>query len=80
MGKFHGLKVYGAVTVGERGQIVIPAEVRKMYRIKTGDRLIVVAKAEGPIGLIPADQLGEFLSYMTEMLSKIKGEKQNNKK
>jgi AbrB family looped-hinge helix DNA binding protein len=79
MVKLHGPKVYGAVTVGERGQIVIPAKVRKLYHIKTGDRLIVVAKAEGPIGLIPADQLGEFLSYMTEMLSKIKEEKPKNK-
>lgn len=75
MTKFHGPKVYGTVTVGERGQIVIPAEVRKSYRIKAGDRLIVIAKSEGPIGLIPADQLNEFLSHMTEMLAKIKREK-----
>ena len=79
MVKFHRPKVYGAVTVGERGQIVIPAEVRKLYHIKTGDRLIVVAKSEGPIGLIPADQLNEFLSHMTEILAKIKREKPNNK-
>lgn len=75
--KFHGPKVYGAATVGERGQIVIPAQVRKIHHIKTGDRLIVVAKPEGPIGLIPADQLNGFLSHMTEMLSRIKKEKKN---
>lgn len=79
MVKFYGPKVYGTVTVGERGQIVIPAEVRKSYYIKAGDRLIVVANPEGPIGLIPADQLNEFLSHMTEMLAKIKREKPNNK-
>jgi AbrB family looped-hinge helix DNA binding protein len=72
MAQFHGPKVYGAVTVGERGQIVIPAEVRKSYRIKAGDKLIVIAKSEGPIGLIPAHQLNEFLAHMTEMLAKIK--------
>lgn len=77
--KFNGPKVYGAVTVGERGQIVIPAEVRRLYHIKTSDRLIVVAKSEGPIGLIPADQLNEFLSHMTEMLARIKKEKPDNK-
>lgn len=75
MVKFCGPKVYGAVTVGERGQIVIPAEVRKSYRIKAGDRLIVVAKPEGPIGLIPAEKLNEFLGHMTEMLARIKREK-----
>lgn len=79
MVKFHGPKVYGAVTVGERGQVVIPAQVRKLYHIETGDRLIVVAKSEGPIGLIPADRLNGFLSHMTEMLAKIEKEKQNNK-
>lgn len=82
MVKFHGPKVYGAVTVGERGQIVIPAEVRKLYHIKTGDRVIVVAKSQGPIGLIPTDRLNEFLSHMTEIteiLAKIKREKPNNK-
>ncbi len=80
MVKFHGPKVYGAVTVGERGQIVIPAGVRKSYRIKAGDRLIVVAKlGGGPIGLIPADQLNEFLSHMTEMLTEIKKVRLNNR-
>lgn len=77
--KFHGPKVYGAVTVGERGQVVIPAGVRKLHHIKSGDRLIVIAKQEGPIGLIPANQLNDFLSHMTEMLAKIKSEKPNNK-
>jgi len=80
MGKFHGSKVYGTVTVGERGQIVIPAEVRKSYRIKAGDRLIVIAKSDGgPISLIPADQLNEFLSHMTEMLAEIKKVRLNNR-
>lgn len=31
----------GSVTVGDRGQIVIPAEVRKLLGINAGDRLLV---------------------------------------
>ena len=31
----------GSVTVGDRGQIVIPAEVRKLLGISAGDRLLV---------------------------------------
>jgi AbrB family looped-hinge helix DNA binding protein len=31
----------GAVTVGERGQIVIPAEAREAYGIRGGDKLLV---------------------------------------
>jgi len=31
----------GAVTVGERGQIVIPAEAREAYGLHGGDKLLV---------------------------------------
>lgn len=33
---------YGMVTVGERGQIVIPAEARRDLGIEPGDKLIVM--------------------------------------
>ncbi len=33
---------FGSVTVGERGQIVIPAEARAALEIKPGDKLIVM--------------------------------------
>lgn len=65
-------KMYGAVTVGERGQVVIPSEIRKQFEIKTGDKLVVFAKPGGPIGLIPAEQFTQFLEHATEMLTKIK--------
>lgn len=34
--------IYGMVTVGERGQIVIPAEARRDLGIEPGDKLIVM--------------------------------------
>ncbi|MCS6829828.1 MAG: AbrB/MazE/SpoVT family DNA-binding domain-containing protein [Armatimonadota bacterium] len=33
---------YGMVTVGERGQIVIPAEARRELGIEPGDKLVIV--------------------------------------
>ncbi|MEZ5163367.1 MAG: AbrB/MazE/SpoVT family DNA-binding domain-containing protein [Fimbriimonadaceae bacterium] len=33
---------YGSVTVGERGQIVIPAEARAELNIQAGDKLLVM--------------------------------------
>lgn len=54
-------RMYGAVTVGERGQIVIPVQARKTYRIKAGDKLVVFARTGGPIGLMPAESLSRFL-------------------
>jgi AbrB family looped-hinge helix DNA binding protein len=64
-------KIYGATTVGERGQVVIPAQIRKAFNIKPGDKLIVFAKHE-MIGLIPAEEFNQFLSEAADMLAKFK--------
>lgn len=33
---------YGSVTVGERGQIVIPAEARQELGVESGDKMLVM--------------------------------------
>jgi AbrB family looped-hinge helix DNA binding protein len=33
---------YGSVTLGERGQVVIPAEARKRHGLQAGDKLLVL--------------------------------------
>lgn len=43
------------VTVSTKGQIIIPAEIRKRYNIKQGDRL-VLREIDGKLVLVP---LGE---------------------
>ena len=37
-----GKHIFGMVTVGEKGQIVIPAKARKIFGIEPGDRLLVL--------------------------------------
>jgi len=37
----EGKHIYGIVTVGRRGQIVIPKEARDQFNIKPGDKLVV---------------------------------------
>ena len=44
-------KFYGSVTVSERGQIVIPADARKDFGIKTGDKLLVFGDLERGLGI-----------------------------
>jgi AbrB family looped-hinge helix DNA binding protein len=39
---FEKPKFFGSTTVGERGQMVLPSELRKNYQIKAGDKLIVL--------------------------------------
>ena len=72
MDKLPESKVYGAVTVGERGQVVIPAKIRKHFRISPGDRLIVFAKDRGPIAFIPAQEFSQFLDQASDTLAKMK--------
>jgi AbrB family looped-hinge helix DNA binding protein len=43
---FPRIKVWGAATVGTKGQVVIPAEAREALNIKVGDKLIVVGNPE----------------------------------
>jgi AbrB family looped-hinge helix DNA binding protein len=47
----EGKKFYGSVTVSERGQIVVPAQARKDFNIKTGDKLLVFGDLEQGIGI-----------------------------
>jgi AbrB family looped-hinge helix DNA binding protein len=37
-----GKHLFGVVTVGDKGQIVIPAKARKIFDIKPGDSLVVL--------------------------------------
>lgn len=64
---------YGSVTVGERGQIVIPAEARAAMKIEPGDKLLVFS---GPGGrmmkLMPADKVAEFVEQSIQRLEEIK--------
>ncbi len=49
----NGMKYYGDTAIGEKGQVVIPAELRKKFGIETGDRFLVLAGEKmGTWGLI----------------------------
>jgi AbrB family looped-hinge helix DNA binding protein len=58
------------VTLGERGQVVIPQAMRDRLGLKAGDKLMVFMKHEKFIGLVPATSfrgwLGAMFKKMTE--------------
>jgi AbrB family looped-hinge helix DNA binding protein len=68
-------KFYGAVVVGERGQIVIPAEARRNMNINSGEKLIVLGgPQERPaLMIIKAESILEFLGKATEYMSRLEG-------
>ena len=39
--------IFGVVKVGDKGQIVIPKEARKVYDIKPGDALLLLGDKNG---------------------------------
>lgn len=65
----HDKKLYGTATVGTKGQVVIPADARKVLNIKEGDRLYVVGSEKGGwVGFISEEQLQELVGRLTDSL------------
>ncbi len=65
-------KAYGAVTVGERGQLVIPAQLRKAFNIKSGDQLMVFAKPDKKvISLMSSRDFVQFLQRAEKIIAKL---------
>lgn len=62
-----GKHVFGMITVGDKGQIVIPAKARKIFGIHPGDRLIVLGDENSGIAFLKEE---DFLS----MINLAKGE------
>jgi AbrB family looped-hinge helix DNA binding protein len=64
---------YGSTTVGERGQIVLPAKMRKEFNIKKGDKLLAIGNPGlNHINLINQEILNKHLEKMSENINQIK--------
>jgi len=65
-------RIYGAATVGERGQIALPADARRELGIDAGDKLMVFGnKVNGSIVLIKADVFEGFADFFMTKLNKL---------
>ena len=63
-----GKHLFGLVTVGDKGQIVIPAKARKIFDISTGDQLVVLGDEGQGLALIKSEK---FLT-LANLVSKLK--------
>ena len=56
----RGKHIFGMVTVGERGQVVLPKKCREIFQIKPGDKIIVLGDEQQGIAMIKADAIHSF--------------------
>lgn len=62
-------KMLGMAVVGEKGQVVIPADARKAIGIEPGSRLVVLSAPNGEgLVLVPAESLESLMLQATEHL------------
>jgi AbrB family looped-hinge helix DNA binding protein len=61
----------GTTVLGERGQIVIPKEIREMYKLKKGDKFIVAIGHQDAIALIPMERAKKIMDSMTKQFNDI---------
>ncbi len=59
------------VTVGERGQVVIPSAIRERVGLKSGDKLMAFIKHDEIVCLVPATSMRKLVSILTEQLADI---------
>ena len=57
-----GKHFFGAVTVGERGQIVIPKKARDVFHIKPGHTVIIVGDDARGLGIVPESYMNNFFN------------------
>ena len=62
-----GKHLWGAVTLGARGQIIIPKAAREMFDLKEGDRLIVHGDEGEGIALVKAEDFERKMQKALEM-------------
>lgn len=63
---------YGSVTVGERGQVVIPAEARAALGINAGDKILVMHHPiHQGIVLFKIEAVRDFLNEMAAGLDQL---------
>lgn len=67
-----GKHIFGVVTVGEKGQVVIPVKARKTFSIASGDQLVVLGDESQGLAMLKTDS---FLA----MADIIREKSENNK-
>jgi AbrB family looped-hinge helix DNA binding protein len=63
-----GRYIFGVVKVGDKGQIVIPKDARKIYNVQPGDTLMLLGDQKG-MALLKTDLFQSILDQAMEGLT-----------
>lgn len=67
-----GKGFYGTTTLGERGQVVIPAKAREDFKLEKGEQLLVFGMHENIITLVKVQQAHKFVEDLSVKLKSMK--------
>jgi AbrB family looped-hinge helix DNA binding protein len=70
--KMPELKNYGMATMGERGQVVVPKEIRKKMKLKTGDKFLVFDQDGVVIAFIKPENFDIIIEKLTAHFQDLK--------
>jgi AbrB family looped-hinge helix DNA binding protein len=62
------------VTLGERGQVVVPAAIRERLGLSAGDRLMVFTKHSEVICLVPASSMRHLVNVLNSQIAEMDDE------
>ncbi len=63
---------YGATTIGEKGQVVIPAEAREAMGLNKGDKLLVFGTGNDMITFTKLSNLEKFATNLSKKLESVR--------
>ncbi|MCX7772719.1 MAG: AbrB/MazE/SpoVT family DNA-binding domain-containing protein [Clostridia bacterium] len=62
----NGKHIFGTVKVGEKGQIVIPKEARKIFNINPGDSLMILGDEAQGLAIVKSE---DFLHFAKDIFN-----------
>jgi AbrB family looped-hinge helix DNA binding protein len=68
------------VTLGERGQVVIPAVMRERLGLSAGDRLMAFTKHAEMICLVPASSMRHLVEVLSTQLAELDSDQNQQEK
>ena len=68
---FPGDGFMGTTVVGERGQVVIPKELREQMNLAPGTKIVMFRHGNGPLVAFPMEAMRAMMGKMMNRFSKL---------